>query len=38
MLHSQPLYVVTLVILQVFRMARLIRPLWNLAHDDFAQD
>ena len=22
----------------VFRMARLVRPLWNLAHDDFAPD
>ena len=21
-----------------FRMARLVRPLWNLAHDDFAPD
>jgi len=38
MFHSPPFMCCTSVISQVFRMARLVRPLWNLAHDDFAPD
>ena len=40
MFHSPYLYVLYLshFTSSLFRMARLVRPLWNLAHDDFAPD